>query len=551
MFSFSAKRYDSDYLLSCVNDLTSSNVSYQSQTITDIIEQLDRISRKVISPFLDKIKSFLEEGYIDESTKLLYILYNYDKIPIRSIDFKDILEYVLSNKDLYDSTVIPPLLGAISSTLNSLQDLVSLTQNISALVEFSQFTTNPLVMDFITSLAKYDVSSRVPLVFSGLVEQILPTLSVNDSHFKLLSMLISDSKSKKYFLDMNHVSIFADHFFASNISDYATEAFLELLSKEDLINLRRMQDAFFETDTFSRLLVIAGDRNNDDSKVINSLICISSLLTYNNVEHEKSFHPKLLIEIVLFRPSTRLIMLHVIEQISIFSPNILFHDSFIVNNTDIASDIFFTLYCCYLCFDATKTTILDLEIIDLANLRSKEKLLYYVLSIQRKIRIDSAPNDFYSENLELAALASVNLLLCHKEFPNRGECIQKASHFFNSVEFNKVSVEEIVVRYPARFITWGKDAFSRCNIGHWMKSTKSNATLQTNVLVNITREQTSAELRELNQMLDELNDRNEELKAKIEVLTSERETFNETLLSLQGEILDVRSNQLKAQLEKN
>ena len=533
---FAPTSTDDEYFRELISKMTAKNSSDQCAAISKLLETSKEISRKEAVPVLEKVIQFVETGNIDQATEVLYTFNRQEKVFFKSNELNPLFKVILSNNELHKSTVIPPLLSLCDKAIHSYEDLIKITNTPNDLAELVPLASNQYVISFFVKIAQVDSSIRVPLVFNGLIEQILPTISSNEIHLSLLALLMSDKQTRKYFIDMGHVPRLLDALFQTNISNTATEAFSCLLSSNDLTNLPNAQRCVFEDGAFDRLLDVAQNQTIDDETAGNAIKCISCCVYCHKLD---KFDTKWILNVAARRAGCRSQLLNLAEKIAMSNPSLMFRDKDVVEIEDIKTDLVFMMHLSYICHDCYRSSCLDLT--KLVASTREEKAMKLALSIQRKIFDESAslqaidPGDSI-----LQKLSCVLCLICRRCGDRRGAFIQ------NAVElFEKPPTE---ISLPNSFISWGLGQFSRSRIGFWMKDTAPLVEMKTESVFDRSPADAANEVGVLNTTANNVMIQNRRLRTHCNTLIEEKKESENEYIEIEKALISTRCGQLSTHI---
>lgn len=538
---------DEQYIESLVKELNQKNVDETCSRISDVLKNKPEFSRKLILPIMPKINSFVEQNNIDEASLLLLTFNRFDQVFFKSSDLSSLFRTVISNHSLFSTQLLPPFCGLCCKCLNTNEDLYKLTTSPNEIADFVPYASNSFVISFIVKVAQIDTTLRVPLVFNGLIEQILPTISTNDTHLELLSLLISDQQTRKYFIDMGHIPRLLDTLFQTNFSNLATNALVALLYPKDLVNLSNAQICVFNDGAFDRFIEVAKNTTSEDETVNNALKCISSCIFCHPLQ---SFDSIWLLDVAARRPSTRQTILRLLETLSMTNPSFVFEDKDIMKIEELTNDKYFMLFTSFICYECHKSSLFDVAAFNPAN--RIESILRSCLCIQRRVFYQNAAiESIDAGDVFLRGLSSVLLLILRKSDEKRGSLIQHAVSLFNDLSLfdNSALLKESGIQIPRSLIYWGMREFCPSRIGYWMKSVTPNIEMHNETVFELSLPKSAEEMKNLNLAANSAITENKRLKVHVKTLLDDKTESEKAFVELEKEIVAAKVKQLQGFVE--
>ena len=529
---FAPTSTDDEYFRKLINGITPKNAEDQLAQISQLLTTSTTLSRKEVVPILDKVKLLIEANNIESSTNILYTFNRQDKIFFKSNELSSLFSFVISNQELHKTSILPPLFSISNKSVTTYEDLITLIPNPIDLAEFVPYASNQFVMSLIVKAAQLDPNIRVPLVFNGLIEQILPTINTNETHLSLLSLLITESKARKYFIDMGHVPRLLDALFHTNISATAANCLCTLLSKNDLTNLFNAQKIVYEDGTFNRLLDVIATPTIDDETVINALKCLENCIFCHKLS---SFDSKMILDLCARRPKVRGEALNLVEILAMSNPSLLFTDKDVIDIEELRNDKYFLLFLSFICYECHRSSILDLTKIEPTTM--DEKVLLCILSIQRRKFYEAAAFQANDPNEPLIqCLAAVLCIITKRCGDKKSNYIQLAIDLFEKPPEN--------AHFPKLFIYWGLTQFSKSKIGYWMKDTQTNVEMKTDSIFSRSPTEAADEVSFLNTTANNVILQSRRLRTHCQALEEEKKEAEEEYIEIEKELIDARCTQL-------
>ncbi|EAY18605.1 hypothetical protein TVAG_462910 [Trichomonas vaginalis G3] len=524
---------DEKYIETLVKELTANNADETCGRISEVFKNNKDVPRQLFVPVIQKICAFVEQNNIEQATHVLLTFNRFEHVFFKTLDLAPLFKIISTNNNLYSTPLLPPFCGLCFKCINNNEDLFRLTSTPNIIADFVPYASNPFVISFIVKVAQIDTSLRVPLVFNGLIEQILPTVATNETHLELLSLLISNVQTRKYFIDMGHIPRLLDTLFQTNFSNLATNAFIALLYPKDLTNLFNAQDSVFNDGAFERFIEVAKNITADDESVKNVLKCINSCLFCHPL---KNFDSNLLLDVAARRPSTRHYVLDVLETISMSNGRFLFQDGAVMEIEELFNDKMFFLFISYICYECHKSSKFD--ILGFVPQNRQEKILKSVICIQRRLFYEQAIVESQDASDELLrSLSCVLLLVCRKSDERRGILIQYSVSLFGKYQGE--------VRLPRSFLCWGAQEFCPSRIGYWMKRITPRIEMKNSEIFDLSPQKSAEEMRTLNYAANEAISENKRLKIHVKALLDDKEESEKAFVNLEKEIVAAKVVQLK------
>ena len=529
---FAPTSTDDEYFRKLVNGITAKNAEDQLAQISQLLATSTTLSRKEVVPILDKVKFLIESNNIDSATNILYTFNRQEKVYFKSHELSPLFSFVISNQELHKTSVLPPLFSLSNKSVTTYEELIVLIPNPIDLSDFVPYASNQFIMSLLVKAAKLDPNIRVPLVFNGLIEQILPTINTNDTHLSLLSLLITESKARKYFIDMGHVPRLLDALFHTNISSTAANCLCTLLSKTDLTNLFSAQKIVYDDGTFNRLLDVISTPTVDDETVINALKCLENCIFCHKLS---SFDSKKILDICARRPKVREEALNLIEDLAMSNPSLVCTDKDVLEIEELRNDKSFSLFLSFICYECHRSSVLDLEKIEPST--QEEKVLQCILSIQRRKFYEAAAFQANDPNEPLIqSLAAILCLVTKRCRDKKSNYIQLAIEFFEKPPEN--------AHFPKLFIYWGLSQFSKSKIGYWMKDTQSNVEMKTDNIFSRSPTAAADEVSFLNTTANNVILQSRRLRTHCQALEEEKKEAEDEYIEIEKELIEARCSQL-------
>ncbi|KAH0793343.1 hypothetical protein GPJ56_002753 [Histomonas meleagridis] len=543
---FAPSATDQQYLAQLTKEITPRNSKDKCFQIKELFAKSNEITRKDLIPLLKKIESFLEQNAVDAAGEIASVLLTTKQTLFKESDFKQIMTIVLQNQGTQKSNFISPFLGLCEKSLNTESDVNSLLDDPLELVSFSSFTNDDLIISFIVRVAELTPRLRVPFVFAGLIEQILPTISTNEKHLSLLGSLISDQQARQYFIDMGHVSKFVKVLFDTGISNLSTSVFRSLLDSSDLIHLGLIQSQMFSLGIPKQLLISMTIQDSTDETAENAAICFGDCLKYYKLE-SLPFQMQILTGLLLARPKLTNSILYILENIANSNPSIFPTDEIILSNNEIQEKMIeFSLIVSYLSYEQKRVTKLDIT--KYKELKDHQLSLLLSCATQRKIYIEGADLIAQSpENEENRAIACANCIVTGKKGIQKNVCVHYAYQFFNSKrnKINPIAGGESNEFFPQSFLVWGNEYFNPTNIGRIINETNVFQISKTLICFDVSPDQSHECLLQMNNKAKDILYENDEIKTKFDNLKIQHNKLIKKYSKVEMELIECRCQQMK------
>ena len=533
---FAPTTSDQQYFRHLIEEINRENIRETLSLIEDLVKSTGTLVRKDYLLLIEKCDFFLEKGDFESVSLVFDFLMREKSAVLKPSDLNCVFRTIMEGKDTKRIDVIPSLFGLCDKYVKNIADLEKLTNNSHIVVDYACYCTNPKVLTFIVKIAEIDPSTRVPLVFSGLIEFILPSSADNEKYLSLLALLLSDSKSRKYFLDMEYVSKFLVVLFSTNVSERATNVFSSLLSPSDLTYLSKLQNVIYSNNTHFQLSTLVFDVKSPDYTIINSLICLTHMIYYHQINTE--FFPfSSLFDLSVTRPLTRNSILNFFEVLSFSSPHLLPSDLFIGKRNELLNDTGFSLYYSYISYDYHKESSIKLPQMDLIN--SNDKILAIACYTQRKSLIKDADLlSIQQENIPLRVMACINILETNPKFTQSVQSLLQPI-IMNSHLLNKCFL-------PKMFKHWIKQKYSKSMIDKWINTTSTAPVFLNQPIFDISPQEASEEFQKINSQIAYTIKENQRVKARYTVLIEERKSLERECISSEEELVHVKNHYLSS-----
>ena len=545
---FAPTATDQEYCAQLINGISVRSAEDSSFRLQQLLETSDQITRKDLLPALQKILAFLETDNVEAAAKVVSALaYSPQKL-LKEGDLAEIMEIVIHKPSLQSAVFVVPFLGVCEKALTSGREIA---KDVMDLVPFASFAGDPMVTSFLVRVAQLVPELRVPFVFAGLIEQIMPTIGTNEIHLALLASLIKDPQSRQYFADMDHIPQLVSVLFDLNISALATSAFRSLLDPEDLIHLNDLQDRLFALGTPRQLVVSLTLQDSSDETVKNAALCIGDCIQYRTMT-ELPFSVDALLKLMIQRPAVIPHILYIFENLAISSPALFPLDSVFLDKPIYPRDPCVTLYLSYLAYDCHRRSSLDIA--DFVGVKGHALSLLMAIGVQRKLYLDGADIIAQTPEDEMRRqLASINCFVTGHGGP-RAALVHHSSLFFlrnarrtNPYFSGSAGSPEF---FPQSFLAWGSTLFSPVNRGRLIQVTGTWGMTPPAEQVDISPDESHANLMLLNSKANDVIRDNDLWKARYETLETRHSALMKDYSHLEMELIESRCQQLIMRSEK-
>lgn len=545
---FAPTTTDQEYCAQLINGISIRSAEDSCFRLQQLLESSDQITRKDLLPILQKLLAFLETDNIEAATSIVSALATSRQRLFKEADLAPSMHLVIHKPSLQTASFIVPFLGVCEKSLTSGREIA---KDVMDLVPFASFASDPLVTSFLVRLAQLVPELRVPFVFAGLIEQIMPTIGTNEIHLALLASLISDPQSRQYFADMGHIPQLSTVLFDLNISTLATSAFRSLLDPRDLIHLNSLQDRLFELRTPMQLVISMTMHDASDEVVRNAAVCIGDCIQYRTMT-ELPFSVDALLKILIERPSVTPQILYIFENLAISSPALFPEDSVFLERSIYPRDPCVVLYLSYLSYDCHRRS--SLEMTDFAGVKGHALSLLMAIGVQRMVYIEGADLIAQTPEDEIRRqLASVNCFVTGRGGP-RAALVHYSSLFFlgNAAKTNPCFSGSAGERefYPQSFLAWGSNLFSAVNRGRLVQVTGTWGMTAPIEQVDISPDESHANLMLLNSKANDVIRDNDLWRARYETLEARHSALMKDYSHLEMELIESRCQQLVMRSEK-
>lgn len=513
---------DAEYAAKLISGITAYNVDSSCNTLGQLLQKSKEINRKTLLPLLQQALNLISSGNSEGASTILYLFIRSETNYLKPSDLKNILTYTTENQNVYGTVFLPTLLDLCSRVITTKEDLKEIIENNLDLVSFSSHANNQSVFRFISKVVSLDQSLRVPFVFAGLIEQIIPSIISDKSGARMLASLISDVQSRQYFSQMGHIPTLITAFFDSSMSSHIRSVFRALLSPDDLTNLHSLQSILFKEDFPRQLLfnLFHGDAN--DESLTNAAIVAADCLQYYPLQ-SSPFKMADFLSLASSKASLRIPLLYLLESFSIANQDLMPDPNEFLECKNLESDPFFVLFAAYLCYKpGNRYENVNLTKFD--NLSGRQ--LSQAIITCTKYRVKYPNSEVLSQSLEnecVAQLASINRLVTGSfSEKERSTLVQNAVNFF-SLQHDVNSGTYLPLFFPRAFIDWGRSEFGDLSLARWMHSATQFNRLSPSTLFEREPDSQSLELLKMINMTEEVRKQNEELKIKKQELLDEAE----------------------------
>ncbi|EAY08640.1 hypothetical protein TVAG_240010 [Trichomonas vaginalis G3] len=513
---------DTEQATKLINGITAYNVDTGCNNLGNLLTTSQEINRKTLIPLLQHALNFLKSNNSEASSAIFYLFIRTENNYLKAGDLKNIIMYTSQNQSVYDTVAFPTLLDLCSRVVVTKEDLSELIENTMDLVSFASHASNQSVFRFISKVVSLDPSLRVPFVFAGLIEQIIPSIISDKSGARMLASLISDVQSRQYFFQMGHIPTLITAFFDSSMSTHIRGVFRALLSPDDLTNLHSLQSFLFSRDFPRQLLFNIFHGDISDESASNAAIVLGDCLQYYPLQNIP-FKMSEFLETAAAKPSLRIPLLYVLESFAIANKDLMPSPLEILKFTKLHSDIFFELFCIYLCH-SPDTKYSEITFSQYENLTGRQ--LSQAIITATEFHCEFPNSEVLSQSLEnecVAQLASINRLVTRKfNEKDRNLLVQNAVNFF-SMQHEINSGTYLPLFFPREFIDWGKSEFSEIGLSRWMHSATQYEISDVTDVYDRIPDSSSVTVIEMSKMTNEVRKNNEKLRKTKERLIKEAE----------------------------
>ena len=545
---FAPTTTDPEYCAQLINGITARSAADSCDRLQQLIESSDQITRKDVLPIISKLMGFLETDNIDAASGIVSALAHVERKFFKESDLKEAMQFVVRNPKIQETSFMAPFLGVCEKALTNGREIAD---DVMDLVPFASLGSDPMVTSFLVRVAQLVPELRVPFVFAGLIEQIIPTIGSDEIHLALLASLISDPQSRQYFADMDHIPKLVTVLFDLNLSSLATSAFRTLLDPEDLIHLNDMQDRLFALDVPRQLVVCLTLQTSSDETVKNAALCIGDCIQYRTMT-ELPFSVDALFKLMMERPSATTHILYIFENLAVSSPALFPSDDVFLSKPIMPRDPCVILYLSYLSYDCHRRSSLDIK--DFSKLKGHALSLVLAIGVQRRLYIDGA--DLLAQRQEdeiRRQLASVNCFVAGRGGA-RAVLVHHSSLFFlrNSKMTNPYfpGSEGKMEFYPQSFLAWGSSLFSAVNRGRLIQVTGVWSVRPPTEDVDISPDESHVNLMALNSKANEVIRDNDMWRARYETLEARHASLMKDYSHLEMELIESRCQQMILRSEK-
>lgn len=569
---FAPSSTDKEYISQLIKEITPKKCHDNCAGIHQLLQTSTEISRKDLLPLIEKGINFINDKN-DECANDIFSLILPEKFNIfRSSDLTNLFSSILNN---LSSSVLPTILEICGRTLNTIDDLRNLVDDSLKIVPLASIASHPQIISFVIKVSQLDPSLRVPFVFAGLIEQIIPTIQTEKSHTQLLASLLCDPKSRQYFIQMGHIPKIIPLLFESEISNPATYVFRSLFSKMDLLNLPNLQQSIQTFDLTRQLALKMTQADISETTARNSILCIADSIRFCHLT-SCPFAFQSIIDLFTARPTLRNAVLYLAETLEESNPHLIPLDETFLFQSSIKSDLFFALFMSFLSYDANRKSALDLSQYSITTIQSNSPSILPILlvvSIQRHILLDGV--ELLAQNPEneiIQALSCINCFICHsyplpkssllhygrKLFSNRQSIpLNPLDSLFSDIPFDtnvkKLDGFDIFENtfLPKIFVEVYESMFSEINIGKLLNDTKTFSTIQPFEIFDVNPEKSHQQLLEINRRANDIMKENIRWKAKFEALDAEHTKLVKDYSHIEMELIESKCQQLALMKPEN
>ncbi|OHS95561.1 hypothetical protein TRFO_10459 [Tritrichomonas foetus] len=545
---FAPTSTDKEYLTKLINDMTPRNADTNCHSIQELLLNSKEITRKDLVPILSKMTTFIEQKSIEKATLIATTLVNNPNRFFKAGDFKQAMTAFISKPELQSSLFTPPFLGLCERSLLSESDIPLLIDDPMDLVPIASLSKDPMVTSFIVRVAQLVPALRVPFTFNGLIEQILPTISSNQSHLSLLASLLSDPQSRQYFCDMGHIPNVVTALFELNISTLATSVFRALLDPNDLLHLSLIQKKLIDMSVPKQLVVSMTMPDSTDETIQNAAVCLADCIKYYKLD-QLPFQTNFLFDLINSKPHIQNAFLYLFETISISNPSLFPKDEEVVSHILPQNNPFALLFLSYLSYSCWRKSSLDFT--QISSLTGHNLSLALACATQRHYSFPNAEILAQSpENESTRAIACANCLFSHK-IEQKGNLqrhflVHYASQFFNmhGNDRNPIIGGHVNEYFPEAFLVWGRTEFSETNRGRLINETVTYDKSPQLDVFDLPPDQAHVNLLEMNARTRKVMRDNDTWKARYEALEAEHAKLTRDYSRVEMELIESQCQHL-------
>ena len=512
---------DQEYTAKLISSINSHNVDDSCNAIAQILQTSKEINRKTLLPLCDVALSFMKEKKFEFASTIIYLFIRAPTIYLKPTDLTNILNFSVKSQELQNSSLLESIAELCTKTINTKEELLEIVENPLDLVAFCAQANNPNVLRFISKIISLDQSLKVPFVFDGLIEKLMPTIGTNKTNCRVLASLLSDSQTKKYFSEMGNIPQLITILFDTGISSHVTQVFRSLLSTEDLTYLKKMQEMLFSKDVPKQLLFTLFHTDEAEATLINAAVILGDCFQYFPLQ-SMPFNYNEFLDLASKKPSLRVSLLYMLESFCLANPDIRPPELESLHYEKLDNDPFFQIFCAYLCHDSTKYTSIDFS--KYSDLTGRQLCFAIILASQCRTLFPGAEVlSQTQENETVAELASINCLVCQKYSERlKYQLVQNAVTFFSMEHDVNVGTYQPLF-FPRAFLDWGKCEFSEASLSRWILSSTQYAISDTINIFDREPDETSINVLQMCNMISQVREEIDTLASKKEQLLIEAE----------------------------
>lgn len=529
---FGSDSVDGNFVANSLGLITPKNCTGVLHDISDLLNTSDQIERANVLPALAKIEELLKENQNETAATLLSVFAHNSRSFFEPQDLHKLFELLIENSSLFTPSCISNLFILATKALEITPSLVLLIDSPLDLVPFFD-SFDRETAKFVFKIAKLEPSTRVPLVFGGLLEKLLPFITTDELQMELLGILVQNSQVRKYVIDMDHVPTIFSGVMEVKCTTCATNTFIFLLNRSDLTSFVAIQGILGEIGAVELFQNIVFDENSSDETIGNALLCLAECVRYHQIEN--IYHQRL-IDVIGNHQNCIPHLLFFLESLSTGSPRIF--DEIKLNDTLLAHSAFNPFFS-YLLYETTHkkmTVVGDLGL----------ELVYAIQT--RQLHPNAGILSQERNDLDLQGLASMNCLVCHTYPIPICALIQSSIEFMERNRLSTLTPPFSYPFYPQSFLDWVSANFCTSTRHQWLSIDQNTVRLDRTIIFTKTPMDCHKETLAISQEAQRVNDEYQLLIAQIEAAQKEISKLQEENRGFTIKLTDARMRQVKESL---